>query len=302
MNVKKPKKIVVLATGGTIAGWANDVDQPQHYKAGQVSAADLLADIQLDGHDVVTEQVAQVDSKDMSVAIWQSLLSRLTHWLAQDDVQGLVITHGTDTVEETAYFLSAVLPNSKPVALTCAMLPANAPDADGPANLRQALAWVASDAAHGVSLVCAGQVHPGQAVQKTHSHLRNPFSSQVLPLLRTALQTPTVTQCLNVTTWPRVTLIYSHSGADGHDVRAMIAQDPPDGFVVAGTGNGTVHQALEAALIDAQGQGVTVLRASRCVWGGVQSRASDVFPHAGGLTAAQARIALMLHLLSLRRP
>jgi L-asparaginase/Glu-tRNA(Gln) amidotransferase subunit D len=111
MNVKKPKKIVVLATGGTIAGWANDVGQPQHYKAGQVSAADLLADIQLDGHDVVTEQVAQVDSKDMSVAIWQSLLSRLTDWLAQDDVQGVVITHGTDTVEETAYFLSAVLPN-----------------------------------------------------------------------------------------------------------------------------------------------------------------------------------------------
>ena len=302
MNVKKPKKIVVLATGGTIAGWANDVGQPQHYKAGQVSAADLLADIQLDGHDVVTEQVAQVDSKDMSVAIWQSLLRRLTDWLAQDDVQGVVITHGTDTVEETAYFLSAVLPTSKPVALTCAMLPANAPDADGPANLRQALDWVASDAARGVSLVCAGQVHPGQAVQKTHSQLRNPFSSQAQSDLGAALQTPTVAQCLNATTWPRVTLIYSHSGADGRDVRAMMAQDPPDGFVVAGTGNGTVHQALEAALIDAQGQGVYVLRASRCVWGGVQSRAGDVFPHAGGLTAAQARIALMLHLLSLRQP
>ena len=81
-----------------------------------------------------------------------------------------------------------------------------------------------------------------------------------------------------------------------------MAQDPPDGFVLAGTGNGTVHQALEAALIDAQGQGVYVLRASRCPWGGVQSRTGDVFPHAGGLTAAQARIALMLHLLSLRQP
>jgi L-asparaginase len=302
MNVKKPKKIVVLATGGTIAGWANDLEQTQHYKAGQVSAADLLADIQLDGLDVVTEQVAQVDSKDMSFAIWQSLLSRLTHWLALDDVQGVVITHGTDTVEETAYFLSAVLPNAKPVALTCAMLPANAPDADGPANLRQALAWVVSDAAHGVSLVCAGQVHPGHAVQKTHSHLRNPFSSHALPISGTALQTPTAAQCLNVTTWPRVTLIHSHSGADGRDVRALMAQDPPDGVVVAGTGNGTVHQALEAALNDAQGQGVYVLRASRCVWGGVESREGDVFPHAGSLTAAQARIALMLHLLSLRQP
>ena len=302
MDVKKLKKIVVLATGGTIAGIANDVAQPQHYKAGQVSASDLLADIQMDGLDVVAEQVAQVDSKDMSFAIWQRLLSRLSYWLALDDVQGVVITHGTDTVEETAYFLSVVLPNSKPVALTCAMLPANASDADGPANLRQALAWVASDAAHGVSLVCAGQVHPGQAVQKTHSHLRNPFSSQAQSDLGALLQTPTVAQCLNVTTWPRVTLIYSHSGADGRDVRAMMAQDPPDGFVLAGTGNGTVHQDLEAACIDAQGQGVYVLRASRCVWGGVQSRAGDVFPHAGGLTAVQARLALMLHLLSLRQP
>lgn len=302
MDVKKLKKIVVLATGGTIAGIANDVAQPQHYKAGLVSASDLLADIQMDGLDVVAEQVAQVDSKDMSFAIWQRLLSRLSYWLALDDVQGVVITHGTDTVEETAYFLSVVLPNSKPVALTCAMLPANAPDADGPANLRQALAWVASDAAHGVSLVCAGQVNPGQAVQKTHSHLRNPFSSQAQSDLGALLQTPTVAQCLNVTTWPRVTLIYSHGGADGRDVRAMMAQDPPDGFVVAGTGNGTVHQDLEAACIDAQGQGVYVLRASRCVWGGVQSRAGDVFPHAGGLTAVQARIALMLHLLSLRQP
>ena len=302
MDVKKLKKIVVLATGGTIAGWANDVAQPQHYKAGLVSASDLLADIQMDGLDVVAEQVAQVDSKDMSFAIWQGLLSRLSYWLALDDVQGVVITHGTDTVEETAYFLSVVLPNSKPVALTCAMLPANAPDADGPANLRQALAWVASDAAHGVSLVCAGQVHPGQAVQKTHSHLRNPFSSQAQSDLGALLQTPTVAQCLNATTWPRVTLIYSHGVADGRDVRAMMAQDPPDGFVLAGTGNGTVHQDLEAACIDAQGQGVYVLRASRCVWGGVQSRAGDVFPHAGGLTAVQARLALMLHLLSLRQP
>jgi L-asparaginase len=301
MNVKKTKKIVVLATGGTIAGWANDMEQPQQYKAGQVSAADLLAGIQMDGYDVVTEQVAQVDSKDMSFAIWQSLLRRLTDWLALDDVQGVVITHGTDTIEETAYFLSSVLPNSKPVALTCAMLPANAPDADGPANLRQALTWVASDASHGVSLVCAGQVHPGHAVQKTHSHLRNPFTSQVLPVAVGALQTPTVAQCLNVTTWPRVALVYSHSGADGRDVRAMMAQDPPDGFVVAGTGNGTVHQDLETAFIDAQGQGAYVLRASRCVWGGVQSRAGDVFAHAGSLTAAQARIALILHLLSLQQ-
>lgn len=299
MHVKKTKKIVVLATGGTIAGWANHAEEPQHYKAGQVSAADLLAGIDWDGYDVVTEQVAQVDSKDMSFPIWQRLLRRLTHWLALDDVQGVVITHGTDTVEETAYFLSVVLPHTKPIALTCAMLPANAPDADGPGNLREALAWVASDGASGVTLVCAGHVHLGHAVQKTHSQLRNPFSSQVLPATESSFQTPSVAQLLSVTAWPRVTLIHNHSGADGRDVRAMMAQDPPDGFVVAGTGNGTVHQDLEAALMDAQQQGTYVLRASRCTWGGVQTRAGDIFPHARTLSAAKARIALILHLLSL---
>ena len=301
MHEKKPKKIVVLATGGTIAGWASAVDQPQNYQAGQISGADLLAGMRLDGFDLVTEQVAQVDSKDMSFAIWQSLLRRLSHWLAKDDVQGVVITHGTDTVEETAYFLSVVVPSAKPIALTCAMLPANAPDADGPGNLQDALAWVASDAACGVSLVCAGQIHPGGAVQKTNSQSRNPFTSQELSLVETTLRWPSLTQLLGTTSWPRVVLIHNHSGADGRDVRAMMAQDPPDGFVVAGTGNGTVHQDLEAALVDAQAQGASVLRASRCAWGGVQTRAGDVFAHAGGLTAVQARVALILHLLSLQQ-
>jgi L-asparaginase len=301
MHVKKTKKIVVLATGGTIAGWANDPKQPLNYLAGQVDAADLLTGFGLEGHDLVTEQVAQVDSKDMSFAIWQSLLRRLSHWLAVDDVQGVVITHGTDTVEETAYFLSSVLPKSKPIALTCAMLPANAPDADGPANLREALAWVASHEASGVSLVCAGQVHQAHAVQKTHSQWRNPFTSQEVPAFGTTLRTPSLTQLLGATAWPMVALIFNHSGADGREVRAMMAQDPPDGFVVAGTGNGTVHQDLEAALVDAQAQGAQVLRASRCAWGGVQTREGDVFPHAGHLTAVQARIALILHLLSLKQ-
>ena len=81
----------------------------------------------------------------------------------------------------------------------------------------------------------------------------------------------------------------------------MMAQDPPDGFVVAGTGNGTVHQNLETALMEAQAQGAQVLRASRCAWGGVQTREGDIFSHAGNLTAVQARIALILHLLSLKQ-
>jgi L-asparaginase len=263
-----------------------------------VGVADLLQGVVHEDIKLLTEQVAQIDSKDMSFAVWQSLLARVAHWLGQDDVQGLVITHGTDTLEETAYFLQTVLKPTKPVAVTCAMLPANAPDSDGPGNLKDALAWVQQPTASGVSLVCAGHVHEGQAVQKSHSHQRNPFTSQPSVTPPTALRLPSVAQVLACTHWPRVELVLNHAGADGRLVRTLMAHDAPQGWVVAGTGNGTLHHDLEAALFDAQKQGAQVLRASRCAQGGVASRDADVLPHAGGLTAVQARVALLLHLIA----
>ena len=298
MNAKKTKKIVVLATGGTIAGLASDSSKPQNYTAGQVGVADLLQGVARDDLELVSEQVAQIDSKDMSFAVWQSLLARVVHWLEQDDVQGVVITHGTDTIEETVYFLQSVLQPIKPVAMTCAMLPANAPDSDGPGNLKDALSWVQQPTASGVSVVCAGQVHAGNAVQKSHSHQRNPFTSHTGVTHPVALHVPSVAQVLACTHWPRVELVLNHAGADGRLVRAMMKHDAPKGWVAAGTGNGTLHHDLEAALLDAQQQGTQVLRASRCAQGGVQSREADVLPHAGGLTAVQARVALLMHLVA----
>ena len=305
MNAKKTKKIVVLATGGTIAGLAAQADKPQNYTAGQVGVDDLLQNVSVDCLELITEQVAQIDSKDMSFAVWQNLLARVSYWLEQDDVQGVVITHGTDTLEETAYFLQTVLQPIKPVAITCAMLPANAPDSDGPGNLKDALAWAKSDTSHGVALVCAGQVHAGNAVQKSHSQQRNPFSSTATVQQATAdthslavLHVPSVAQVLACKQWPRVELVVNHAGADGHMVRALMAHDAPHGWVVVGTGNGTLHHDLEAALLEAHKQGAQVVRASRCAQGGVQSRTADVLPHAGGLTSVQARVALLLHLVA----
>ena len=298
MNAKKTKKIFVLATGGTIAGLASDAAKPQNYMAGQVGVDDLLQGVAHEGIELLSEQVAQIDSKDMSFAVWQSLLARVSHCLEQDDVQGVVITHGTDTLEETAYFLQTVLQPTKPVAMTCAMLPANAPDSDGPGNLKDALSWVQQPNAMGVSVVCAGQIHAGNAVQKSHSHQRNPFTSQTGVAYPAALRVPSVAQVLACTHWPHVELVFNHAGADGRLVRALMAHDAPQGWVVAGTGNGTLHHDLEAALLDAQKQGAQVLRASRCSQGGVQSRDADVLPHAGGLTAVQARVALLLHLIA----
>lgn len=109
---------MVLGTGGTIAGTAASPTD-RAYVAAQKGVAELLAGLPLpQSFELVSEQVAQIDSKDMDLGVWQALLRRCQHWLAQPEVQGLVITHGTDTLEETAYLLQAVLAPTKPVVLT----------------------------------------------------------------------------------------------------------------------------------------------------------------------------------------
>ena len=120
-------KIVVLGTGGTLAGAAATPGDNVGYKAAQFGIGELLARIpSLQGVPIESEQVAQVDSKDMTFAIWRDLAARCAHWLAQDDVAGIVVTHGTDTIEETSFFLQEVLAPAKPVVLTCAMRPSTA--------------------------------------------------------------------------------------------------------------------------------------------------------------------------------
>ena len=315
MNEKKNKKVVVLATGGTIAGWACDLKAPHNYQAGLIEVTQLLGELKASPHDIVSEQLAQIDSKDADDAFWRRLVQRCDHWLKQPDVVGLVVTHGTDTVEETAYFLQAVLRPRKPVVLTCAMRAANDPESDGPGNLRDALDLVVGADSSGVMVVCAADVHAAHEVQKIHSLRLNPFSSGdsgpvgrmvngQFKRLRSARHVhwpqplPTLNDLLANLAWPRVQLVVNHAGNDGSVVHAMLAHEPPAGWVVAGTGNGTLHHALQEALLQAQRKGARVVRTSRCSWGGVESRADDMFAHAGSLTAVQARVALMLALMA----
>jgi L-asparaginase len=319
MEAKKSKKIVVLATGGTIAGLASSVSRPQQYKAGQVAIGSLLSAIPkdfIDQHqiDISAEQIVQIDSKDMQESVWRALATRLWHHLNQPEVDGVVITHGSDTLEETAYFLQAVFQPNKPVVLTCAMRPANAPDADGPANLRDALLVATHSELHGVLVACGGSVHAGHRVQKIQSHDLKPFVSLDGPLarfvdgkfqiLRAALTCknpwpmPTALEALQMQDWPRVEVVLNHAGAQGENVRDMLQSSrPPKGLVVAGTGNGTVHQGLEKALKEAQAQGVRVLRTTRCALGQVQALPEDVFDSVPDMTPVQARVGLQLALI-----
>jgi L-asparaginase len=325
VDAKKPIRRVILGTGGTIAGRAVRAGDNVGYVAGQVSAQDLMAAVPpLSGVPLDVEQVAQIDSKDMGFAVWQRLAERVAHHLDRADVAGVVITHGTDTLEETAYFLQRVLQPVKPVVLTCAMRPATALVPDGPQNLLDAVTVAGDPQAAGVVVVCAGAIHAAEHVTKVHTYRVDAFDSgdagplgcveegQVRWFHRSVhtLASPMATgqrlaRLLRAKTMPRVAWITSHADADGAQVRAMLAygvhfpEAMPQGLVVAGTGNGTLHHALEAALLEAQAQGVQVRRASRCARGRVIPGGQTPLPDANGLSPAKARVALALELMGL---
>lgn len=335
MSLHQAEKIVVLGTGGTIAGRASCASDNVGYKAAEVGVAELLSAIPglagaLSGRAMVAEQVAQVDSKDMSVAVWQTLAARVTFHLAQADVTGVVITHGTDTLEETAFFLQAVLPAAllaaKPVVLTCAMRPASSLAPDGPQNVVDAVCVAVADSACGVVVVCSGSIHGAVDIQKGHTYRVDAFNSgdagalgyveegalrmvRNWPLANVHKASLAIDVIASITHWPRVELVTSYAGATGAVVDALLAQNdapntlisPLRGLVVAGTGNGTIHQELEAALHRAQLQGIRVVRASRCASGRVlpppDNGLTQSFPDSQGLSAVKARVALMLALL-----
>lgn len=310
--------VVVLGTGGTIAGTAPSPADDSAYTAAQLSIAQLLATVpELAAVPIESEQVAQVDSKDMSHSIWQALARRVAHHLTRAEVAGVVITHGTDTLEETAYFLQRVLAPAKPVVLTGAMRPATSARADGPGNLRDAVR-VALESGRvgraGVVAVMGGKVHGARQVRKSHPTRLDAFdsgeadplgvvqgdgvwwrSSSTDPVIDTEAPLPAALAC-DVAQWPRVEIVVSHAGAGGAMVRALVA-DGMQGLVVAATGNGTVHQALEAALLDAQAQGVTVRRSVRCGDGRVRGTSAQGLLGAGELSPVKARIELMLTLM-----
>jgi L-asparaginase len=308
-----PRTIVVLGTGGTIAGRAASPDEHVAYTSAVLPVDRLLAALPAGDDDLVTksEQVAQVDSKDMDFAIWRRLAEAVTRHLARAEVRGIVITHGTDTLEETAYFLARVVDASKPVVLTAAMRPASSREADGPRNLADAIAVAARAPAPGVVVVLGGEVHSARAVRKLHPTRLDAFSSGEHGALaaiddgtiRPLRDWPHETQPIGLAAlpeepaaWPWVEIVTSGAGVDGRAVDLLL-QGGVAGIVVAATGNGTLHRRLEQALVRAHGRGVAILRSTRCLDGGVAASDGDALAAAGDLTPVKARVELILTLL-----
>ena len=335
LKAKNLKKVVFFGTGGTISGLSGDSNDVLNYKAGLVGVGDLAQSAfavgsQAQEFEPIYEQIAQIDSKDMVFSVWQKLLERLLHWSSDPQVEGFLITHGTDTIEETAFFLSLVtrqwstLPT---IALTCAMRPASAKDADGPQNLRDATALVLNPEwrRNGVVVVCAGQVHSGACIQKVFSDRLDAFSSlpnDPLGLIEggvavklngafkaenttpnACLKQATTEQVLSAKTWPWVEIVQNYANNTGAIVNALVGFVQPDaqtlaGLVIAGTGIGTVSEDLLEALQLAKQRGVLIWQSTRCAFANVKLKEGTDICDFHGLSPVKARIALILHLLA----
>ncbi len=312
------KSIYILATGGTIAGSADSETATTGYQAGAIGIDELLQAVpeMKNFAEVRGEQIAAIDSKDMTTDVWLKLAKRCEEFLAEDDIDGLVITHGTDTMEETGYFLQLTVHSDKPVVLTGAMRPATAISADGPMNLLQAVRVAAGDEARGkgVLIVMNGTIESTREAVKTHTTSLDTFASPEMGVLGTVQDGEPVfyRQVLrrhtresqftvqDITELPRVAILYAHADDDGFLVKAAVAGGAK-GIVYAGMGNGSIPARVEKELAEAVRQGVIVVRSTRSAAGRVTKAEASYEEHgfiaSDTLNPAKARVLLQLALL-----
>jgi L-asparaginase len=272
-------RIVILATGGTIAGTGASADRSA-YKAGELPIQDLIGAVP--GIEKVAkisgEQVANVGSQDMSVDIWIKLNKRINEIFKNNEADGIVITHGTDTQEETAYFLNLTVRYDLPVVLTGSMRPATAISADGPKNLYDAVTVAASpySKGRGVLISFNESIFDGRDAVKTSTTKVNGFTApNAAPLgqvydgkvvyylkaqRKANKQTPF--DITGLTKLPKVAVAELYADASGTAINAYAAEGY-EGIITGGLGNGNLNKANTDAVIAAVKKGVIVCRSTR---------------------------------------
>lgn len=317
----KLPNIVILATGGTIAG-AGASSTGSAYTSGQVkidAMIDAVPNIRKLAN-ITGEQLANVGSQDMSVKVWLDLANRINTLLAKPDVDGVVITHGTDTQEETAYFLTLVVKTDKPVVLTGSMRPSTALSADGPLNLYNAVALAANPAAkgYGVMVVMNDEIHSAHDVKKMITTPVQTFMSPQEGLIGTVIfgdvlffhhpggrhTTNSEFSVTGVTALPRVDIVYACADMSP-DLIDIMVKAGAKGIVIAGVGDGNVNAATLEAIKRATKAGIVVVRASRVPTGAVLIKGEIVDTEYGSVSSDElnpqkARVLLMLALLKTR--
>jgi L-asparaginase len=316
-------RIRVLATGGTIAG-AQASATDYGYKSGAYDVNSLLKAVpNLDKLAVITgEQVANIGSQDMNDEIWLKLAKRVNAVLAGGDVDGALITHGTDTLEETSYFLSLVVKSDKPVVMVGSMRPATAVSADGPANIYNGIAVAADPRAKGKgTLVCLNdEIHYARNVVKTDTtsvqtfHSLNRGPAGVVHTGKIDWFEPMDRKVGKATEFsvdkldklPRVDIIYAHANMSPDLIEAAI-KNGAQGIVVAGVGDGNMTGPALDVLAKAAKNGIAVVRSTRLPQG-IVLRNNEVdddkmgFVASGELNPPKSRVLLQLALTTTKDP
>jgi len=318
-------RVVVLSTGGTIAGRGGSSTALSEYKAGSIEGSELVAAVPEIEHyaDVQVEQISNIGSTNMTTGIWLRLAARINEIFANDtQVAGVVITHGTNTLEETAYFLNLTVRHDKPVVLVGAQRPATAISADGPLNLLNAIRTAASPDARGkgVLVVMNDEINGARDVTKSNTYRAETFRSGELGFLgyvdvdkvafyRASTKRHTASSEFDVaglSSLPRVEILYAYAEAGTVAIEAL-AKAGVDGIVFAGTGAGGLSNAERAAIkelgAEASRQKAVVVRTSRTGNGRVISRSeydAEGMVAGDNLNAQKARVLLMLALTKTR--
>ncbi len=309
------KKIVIVATVGTIAG-TGESGKTAVYHAGEMSVDAILETIPMIENvaEIETVQLFNVDSNEMNEERWILLANRINEIAAHDDVDGIVVTHGTDTLDETAYFLNLTLYTQKPVVITGAMRPATATSADGPFNLYQAVCLAANEDARGQGVMglFSNTIYSGRDIQKVNNYKIDAFDQNAFGCLGymqdekafffsktfKAHTQQSIFSIRRLETLPKVAVTYFYAGADPRILEIM-AEDH-EGIVIIGSGSGNYSQSWLAVIGKLAQKGIVFVRASRVSQGIVfDDRVfdpMDVCVGANTLSGQKARVLLMLAL------
>jgi asparaginase (EC 3.5.1.1) len=320
---QKLPNIHILATGGTIAGTGTSTTGSS-YRAGQVAINELISAVPelKEIANITGEQIVKIGSQDMSDEVWLKLAHYLNELLQRKEVDGVVITHGTDTMEETAFFLNLTVKSNKPVVLVGAMRPATSLSADGPLNLYNAVvtAGASESVGRGVMIVMNGSILGAHAATKMNTINVQAFQAPNSGALgyvfngkvhynQSTDKLHTLQSVFDVThldKLPKVGIVYSYSNVEPEALDALITNSY-QGIVHAGVGNGNIHKNLFDKLVNASKQGILVVRSSR-VPTGPTTLDAEVDDTKYGFVASQelnpqkARILLMLALIKTKDP
>lgn len=315
--MNRRKKIVILATGGTIAGLSGSSTEAG-YKSGELTVEALLEAVpQLtDLAELEADQFSNIGSQNMTFPLLQALGIRINELLSRSDISGVVLTHGTDSMEETAFFLNLTVRSDKPVILTGAMRPASALSADGPLNLYNAVAVATYEKSvgRGVMVVMNNKIHESHSMIKNNTTAVETFVSPVRGYLgsvnygkakyyRTPHRNHTGGSDFHDVLTMKLPRVDIHYGCDDMPKDLLDASRclGAEGIVIAGVGNGNISEPVLAKLAEIQDKGTVIVRASR-VSAGTVGRNIEVdddeygFVAADELSPSKARILLMLAL------